>query len=174
MHSILFVPVLLLAFPSDPVDLGGLKSAPPAEWKESRPTNQMQYKVFTLPKAEGDKDDTVLTIFSFPGNVGSLEANLARWKGMIDPGEGKKIDDVAKVENFKVGSIDVTYFDATGTYLFKPNFADPSNVVKKPNYRLINVFFPASDKVYTLRMVGPAKSVAAAEKGFKEWVKNFK
>jgi hypothetical protein len=174
MHAILFVPVLLFAAVSDPVELGNLKSTPPAEWKAGRPTNTMQYRVFTVPKAEGDKDDTVLTIYTFGPSVGGLEANLKRWKGMIDPGEGKNIDDAAKIEKFKVADIDVVYFDAEGTYLFKPNLADASNVIRKPNYRLINVYFPTPDRVFTMRLVGPAKSVAAAEKGFKEWVKSFK
>lgn len=175
MHSLLLIPVLLFTYITDPVELGSLKATPPADWKETRATNAMQYKVFQIPKADGDKDESVLTIFSFGGGgVGGLEANVQRWKGMIDPGPGKNINDVSKLETFKVAGIDVTYFDATGTYLFKPNFNDPSNVVRKPNYRLINIYFPTADKVYTLRLVGPAKSVGAAEKGFKEWVKSFK
>lgn len=163
----------LLCFAADAVELGTLKSAPPANWKEGRP-GPMQYKTFTLPKAEGDTDPTTLTLYQFPGGVGGLESNLVRWKGMIDPGAGKKIDDVAKITNFEISKIKVTMFDATGTYLFKPVMTDPTNVVRKTNYRLINIYFPIEDTAYTMRLVGPAKSVAAAEKGFSEWLKNFK
>ncbi len=175
MFAIFMAPLLALmtGYPADAVELGSLKSTPPADWKEGR-AGQMQLKTYALPKAEGDTDPTTLTIYQFAGGVGGLDANLSRWKGMIDPGAGKKIDDVAKIENFEVSKIKVTSFDATGTYLFKPNMSDPSNVVRKENYRLINVYFPTEDKVYTMRLVGPAKSVAAAEKGFKEWLKNFK
>lgn len=164
---------LMTAFAADAVELGTLKSEPPADWKEGR-AGQMQLKNYTLPKAEGDTDPTTLTIFQFPGGVGGLDANLARWKGMIDPGKDKKIEDVSKLDSFEVSKIKVTVFDATGTYLFKPNFSDPTNVVRKENYRLINVYFPTDDKVYTMRLVGPAKSVAAVDKGFKDWLKNFK
>jgi len=171
MISILISTMFFIA--ADAVELGSLKSTPPSDWKEGR-AGQMQLKSYTLPKAEGDTDATTLTIYQFPGGVGGLDANLTRWKGMIDPGAGKKIDDVAKIENMEISKIKVTSFDATGTYLFRPNMSDPSNVVRKENYRLINVYFPTEDKVYTMRLVGPAKSVAAAEKGFKEWLKNFK
>ena len=171
MYLVLFS-ILTLA-PGDAVELGSLKSTAPSDWKEGR-AGQMQLKNFTLPQAEGDKDPTTLTIYQFPGGVGGLDANLTRWKGMIDPGKDKKIDDVAKISSMEVSKIKVTMFDATGTYLFKPNMSDPSNVVRKENYRLINVYFPTDDKVYTMRLVGPAKSVAAAEKGFTEWLKNFK
>ncbi|HMP16699.1 MAG TPA: hypothetical protein PKD72_06740, partial [Gemmatales bacterium] len=117
---------------------------------------------------------TRLTIFQFPGGVGGLEANLKRWKGMIEPEGGKNVDEITKISDFDVSGIKVTLCDATGTFLFKPNMADPSNVVKKKGYRLINVYFPADDKVYTIRLVGPAKSVAASEKGFMDWLKNFR
>lgn len=169
---LLFVSLLVPASPADAVELGNLKSTPPADWKEGR-AGQMQLKTFTLPKAEGDTDPTTLTIFQFPGGVGGMEANLNRWKGMIDPGAGKKIDDVAKITSFEVSKTKVTVFDATGTYLFKPNFSEPT-VVRKENYRLINVYFPGEEKVFTMRLVGPARSVAAVEKGFMDWLKNFK
>ena len=165
--------VILLSYFADAVDLNGLKSTPPDDWKEGR-VGQMQLKNFTLPKAEGDTDPTTLTIYQFPGGVGGLDNNLNRWKGMIDPGKDKKIDDVAKITNLEISKIKVTMFDATGTYLFKPNMSDPNNVVRKDNYRLINVYFPTDEKVFTMRLVGPAKSVAAAEKDFTSWLKNFK
>jgi hypothetical protein len=167
----LFVATLLTF--ADPVEFGSLKSTPPEGWKEMR-AGPMQLKNFTVPKAEGDEDPTTLTIFQFPGGVGGLDANLKRWKGMIEPPEGKTTDDINKVTDFEVSKIKVTMCDATGTFLFKPNMSDPSNVVKKKNFRLINVYFPTDDKVYTIRLVGPAKSVAAAEKGLLEWLKNFK
>lgn len=171
MFTLFLAPLLCLT--ADAVELGNLKSIPPVDWKEGRLANQMQVKNFTLPKV-GDEDPPSLIIYQFAGGVGGLEANVKRWKGMIEPAKGKTVDDVTKVTEFEVSKIKVTIVDATGTYLFKPNMSDPSNVVRKENYRLINVYFPTDEKVYTLRVVGPAKSVAAAEKGFMEWLKNFK
>lgn len=165
--------LIMLTFAADAVELGTLKSTVPSDWKEGR-AGQMQLKNFTLPKAAGDEDPTSLIIFQFPGGVGGLEANLKRWQGMIDPGKDKKIEDVSKIDSMEISKIKVTIFDASGTYLYKPNFSDPTNVIRKENYRLINVYFPTDDKVYTMRLVGPAKSVAAVEKGFKDWLKNFK
>ncbi len=159
----------------DVVEIDGLKSSPPADWKEARPSNTMQLKVFNLPKAEGDKEDTVVTIFFFgQGSGGGLEQNLERWKKQIEPAPGKKVEDVVKIDKFDVGKVKTTYFDATGTYLFRPMPVNPDNIVRKENFRLINVFFASPNGPYFIRLVGPEKSVAAQEKGFKEWVKNFK
>lgn len=174
MLTSMIASLVLLSIPADAVELGNLKASPPADWKEGRAVGTMQYKVFTLPKAEGEADPTNLTIFQFGTSVGGLDANLDRWKKQIEPGKGKTIDDIAKIENFEVSKVKVTYFDATGTYLV-PNFSNPNaEKVRKENYRLINVYFPTEEKIYTMRLVGPAKSVAAVEKGFKDWLKNFK
>jgi hypothetical protein len=176
MLAVLIAPLLLSAFPFDAVELDGLKSTPPETWKERRPPNEFQLKVFALPKAEGDKEETVVTIFHFSRGGGSVEDNVKRWKGQIEPAEGKKIDDVAKVETFEAagGKVKVTYFDASGTYLFRPMPANPENMVKKPGYRLVNAYFASPNGPYFIRLVGPEKSVTAQEKGFKDWVKNFK
>ena len=75
MFSIFMAPLLALmtGYPVDAVELGSLKSTPPADWKEGR-AGQMQLKTYTLPKAEGDTDPTTLTIYQFPGGVGGRDA----------------------------------------------------------------------------------------------------
>jgi hypothetical protein len=172
MLSLIFTPLLCLAT-ADVVELGKLKSATPADWKENRVTNSMQIKNFTLPKAEGE-DPATLIVYQFGTGVGGLDANIKRWKGMIEPPQGKTVEDITKVTELEVSKIKVTLVDATGTYLQR-NMADPSSKpARKENYRLINVYFPTEDAVFTLRLLGPAKSVNAAEKPFMEWLKNFK
>src|SRR3989442_361268 len=81
------------------VELDGLRSRAPAAWKEERSTSNMRHAQFRAPKADGDKDDAEFVIFYFgPGGGGSNEENIKRWKGQFVPPDGKKIDDVTKVE----------------------------------------------------------------------------
>ncbi|MDW8266523.1 MAG: hypothetical protein RMJ52_14455 [Gemmataceae bacterium] len=155
------------------VDFDGQKSVAPAEWKEEPPSNQMRYMQFRLPRVEGDSADAELVIFR--GLGGSAKANIERWKGQFQPPEGKKIDDVAKVSEFKVGDVPVTYLDISGTYLDKfPPFAPNAKTVPKPNYRMLAVHFDGPKNVYHIKLVGPAKTVAKYQQGFEEWVKAFK
>ena len=77
------------------VDLDGLKSTTPGDWKEEAAANKMRYMQFRLPKKGDDKEDAELVIFK--GLGGGSKANIDRWKGMFIPPEGKTIDDVAKV-----------------------------------------------------------------------------
>src|SRR5262245_10287093 len=91
------------------VELDGLRSTAPADWKEEEPSNRMRYGQFRLPKKGEDKYDAELVIFK--GLGGSAKANIARWKGLFTPPEGKTIDDVSKVEEIKIGGHEATAVD---------------------------------------------------------------
>src|SRR5262249_10088192 len=120
------------------VMIDGLQSKAPAEWKEETPTNKLRYKQFRLPAAKGDKEYAEAIIFR--GSTGSADANIKRWKDMFIPPEGKKIDDVAKVTEMKIGGLDAYYLDVAGTYKFKERPFDPqSKEVRRPNTRMVAV-----------------------------------
>lgn len=165
-----------LAQDGAPVDLGGLTSKAPAAWKETQPASSMQYKVFTLPKANGDDRDAQLTIYYFgAGGAGGVQANLTRWKGMFQPPAGKTIDDVAKVDEMTVSAAKVTYLDVSGTYLHRTQPNNPSSPTEqRTGHRMLAVAFESPKGPYYLRLVGPEKTVAQHKQGFDAWLKNFK
>lgn len=155
------------------VDLDGLKSTTPGDWKEEAPANQMRFMQFRLPKKGDDKADGELIIFK--GLGGGSKANVERWKKQFVPPEGKKIEDVAKVKEIKIGDRPAIYLDIQGTYLFNPAPFNPrSKPEEKPNYRMLAIYLDGADNPYQIKLTGPAKTVEAYKKGFDEWVKNFK
>jgi hypothetical protein len=155
------------------VDLGGLKSTTPGDWKEDEPANRMRYMQFRLLKKGDDKEDAELIIFK--GLGGGSKANIERWKGQFEPPEGKKIEEVAEVKEIKIGDRPATYLDVQGTYKFKAQPFNPrSKEEKKPNYRMLAIYFDGSDNPYQIKLTGPAKTVEVYKKGFDEFVKNFK
>jgi hypothetical protein len=158
------------------VEIDGLKSAVPADWKHEEVSSQFRVYHFRIPHAADDKTDAELIIFFFgPGGGGPADANVKRWKGMFIPPEGKKIDDVAKVETFKVGDVKVTYLDVEGTYKFKERPFDPSAKEElRTDYRLLGVVFESPKGPYFFRLVGPAKTVTQHKKAFEDWVGGFK
>jgi hypothetical protein len=158
------------------VELGSLKSKVPEGWKPAETKNALQIYRFTLPHAKDDKSEAELVIFHFnEGSGGSVEDNVKRWKGMILPPEGKKIDDVSKLDKFKVGVAAIAVIDVEGTYLARERPFDPSSKTeKKPDYRLLGIVFEIPKDAYYMRMTGPAKTVAEHKKAFDEWLKNFK
>jgi hypothetical protein len=158
------------------VALDGLESRAPADWQEEPPTNRTRIKQFRLSPIGDDKDNAEVVIFYFgEGQGGSAADNINRWKGFFVPPEGKKIDDVAKVQKLKVGDVAVTYLDIYGTYSFKfPPFSPSAKTTLRPNYRMLGVVFESKKGPYFIRMVGPADTVAQYKKGFDEWLKGFK
>lgn len=165
---------MLFATLATDVEIDGLKSKAPEGWKEEKPANTMQFKVFSLPKAAGDEDKTSLVIFYFPNGVGGEEANMTRWKGMFIPPEGKKLEDIAKISKMEVGKNSVSILDISGTYKQSTPGNPNAPTVEKKDHRMFGVFWSTKNGDYTMRLVGPTKSVTAAEKGFMEWLKNFK
>lgn len=158
------------------VSLGNLKSKAPAGWKEVEPEGMFRTNQFKVPKADGDKADADIIVFFFgKGGGGSAEENVKRWKDMFAPPEGKEIDDVAKVEKFKVADAEVTCVNVQGTYKFKARPRDPNSKIElRPDHRMIAVFFGSDEGPFFIRFVGGAKTVAEHKKGFDEWLKGFK
>ena len=158
------------------VTLDGLKSDAPAGWKMQEPANKFRAYQFVLPKATGDKEDGELVIFYFgAGGGGSPGDNLKRWKGMFEPPQGKTIDDVSKVDKFKVGNVEVTYLDVQGIYLAKfPPFDPNAKITRKADYRRLGVVFASENGPYFITLTGPAKTVAEQKKSFDGWLKAFK
>jgi hypothetical protein len=160
------------------VEWAGMKSATPADWKEEPPTSKLRSQQFRLPRAEGDAEDGELALFRSPGG-GTIQQNLERQEKKFEVPAGKKPQDVIKVEKVKVGPHDAVYQDIQGTYLKKfPPFDPNAKVTKADNYRQLYVLFEAKEGdgtvLYSMYLIGPAKTVEKHKKGFDEWVKAFK
>ncbi len=155
------------------VSLDGMKSTTPGTWVEETPNNKMRFAQFKLPRAKGDDRDGEIVIFK--GLGGGAQANVQRWKAQFIPPDGKKIDDVAKVEKVKIGSVEGVELDIHGTYKYK---AQPFNPNAKeellPHYRMVAIYFDGPRDIYQIRMTGPSKTIEQYKKGFDEWIKSFK
>jgi hypothetical protein len=151
------------------VTLGTLKSAAPAAWKQQTPANKLRAYQFAV----GDAD---LAIFFFGENGGGTPSdNIKRWKSQFVAPEGKTIDDVSKVEKFKVGPAELTCLDIHGTFLSKnPPFDPNAKVVRKDNYRRFGVYFACPGGPYFITLTGPAATLEQNRRGFEDWLKNFK
>jgi hypothetical protein len=155
------------------IEIDNLKNTAPATWKEEAPTNKMRYMQFKLPKVGDDKFDAELVLFK--GLGGSADANIARWKAQFTAPEGKKIDDVAKVEKVKVAGSEGLYLDVSGTAAINPAPFDPKSKPElRENYRMLAIHFEGPKDIYHIKLTGPAKTVESYKKGFDEWFNGLK
>src|SRR5262249_41145844 len=159
------------------VEVAGLKSTTPADWKAEPPSTKSvvpRLHTFKLAKAAGDPEDAELAIFLTPGG-GTIQQNLDRHIAKFEPPAGKKAEDIRKQDKLKVGGLDAAYLDIQGTYLKKfPPFDPNAKVTKVENYRELYVVFETKDGLASFVLLGPAKTVEQHKKAFDEWVKNFK
>ena len=152
------------------VEWGGMKSTTPAGWKEETPSNKMRLAQFKLAKEKGDPEDAELALFASPGG-GTVEANLERQVKKFELAKDAK----PVVSKIKLGKEEAMYQDITGTLLKKfPPFDPNAKITKVENYRQIYVIFEGKDAVYSLTLLGPAKTIEKHKKEFDEWLKNFK
>jgi hypothetical protein len=159
------------------VELAGLKSTTPADWKAEPPSTKSvvpRLYTFKLARAAGDPDDAELAIFLTPGG-GSIEQNVDRHIAKFEAPAGKKAEDIRKQSKVKVGPLDAAYLDIQGTFLKKfPPFDPNAKITRAEDYRELYVVFETKDGLASFVLLGPAKTVEKHKKAFDEWVKNFK
>jgi hypothetical protein len=173
MSMSMLVTTLVLAAAGTPVTMDGLTSTAPESWKEVPTTSQMRFKQFTIPRATGDQFDGELVIFYFgPGQGGDPDANITRWKGMFTPPEGKKIEDVSKIDTVAIGAVKATLLDVHGTYKPSQMMGPPQE--PRPNHRMIGVVFASPQGPYFMRFVGPERTIERHKAEFDKWLRGFK
>jgi hypothetical protein len=158
----------------DVIELGGLTSKIPATWKMQKPSNNLRKYQVLVPRVEGDKEDAELAVFSF--GASGKEENVKRWKAQFIAPDGKTLDDVTKMEDYKVGKVaDVFCLDISGTFKYKnPPQSPTAKEERKENFRRFNVMFDTDKGLFFITLTGPAKTMEKNKAAFDGWLKAFK
>jgi hypothetical protein len=159
LFSLLTVCSIVLAADS----AAGLRWTPPSGWK-TEAARPMRAATYSLTPAPGDRGvaECVVNYFG-PGQGGSVEANIDRWKAQVLGPDGKPAP--AKVEKRIVRGFPVVAIDSAGAYtgLGGPMAASPKPV---PGYRLLGAIVEGPKGTVFFKLTGPAKTVAEHEKNF--------
>ena len=137
----------------------------PATWEQQPPSNRLRLGQFAIPAVEGDKDKGELVVSFFRGDGGGIDPNLKRWNDQFES-EGRKItltSGMAPQGKYYLSDVSGTYLKSEGGGPFAPGKKTPT-----PGYRSLSVILQVPDEGnYFLRLTGPAKTIAAAEKEFR-------
>jgi hypothetical protein len=158
--------LLVLAGADDaakPIKAGELAIKIPGSWKVEKPTNAMRKAQLKVEPAPGDTDQAELLVFQFPNRAGTVEANVDRWEKMFVDADGKQPK--SKSEKKKGANVDATRVEVAGRYVasVSPGAAEKFD---KPDFRLLGAIVETDDFAYFFRMIGPEKTVKAAQPGF--------
>ncbi len=152
------------------VDLGSITLRVPGSWQRQHVSTPFRRAQYALPKAPGDTAPASFIVFFFgPGQGGSAEANIQRWIGMVRQPNGKDSHAVAHRGQIQRPGLRISTLDVSGTYMESPN-PFTSQVIPRPHSRMlaavVEVTKPHSAGSYFFRLVGPARTLAAAKPGW--------
>jgi len=146
----------------------------PKGWVPKAPSSSMRVADFVLPKADGDTEDATLTVYSFPGGGGGVQANLDRWIAQMSQPDGKPSKDVAKTSTMtSTAGVKMTLVDVPGTYIAEvtPGSNERFN---KPGFRLRAAVVETSAGPYYIKLTGPAKTVSKWDESYTAFLKSMR
>jgi hypothetical protein len=152
---------------------GTLSYTAPAAWHTRPPASSMRVAEFVVPKAQGDTEDAELVIYFFGLSVGTTDANIDRWVGQVQQPDGSPSAAKARREMRTINGLKVSMVDVSGTYTaeMRPGATEHYN---KPNFRVCAAVVDTPRGAYYIKMVGPAKTVAAAQTDYAKFLDSLR
>jgi hypothetical protein len=149
-----------------PTAAAGLTWTLPAGWTVDAPRS-MRVATYAIPAAPGDAEGAECAVFHFgAGQGGGVDANLERWIGQFQPATK------SKRSGKKVNGVQVSLADVSGTYTAHGgSTTQPQG--DKPGWRLLGAIAESPQGAVFFKLAGPAKTVAAASKGFDAMVESL-
>jgi hypothetical protein len=131
----------------------------------------MRAATYTVPPAGGDTAGAECVVYFFgPGQGGSVQANLDRWKGQVLGPDGKPAD--AKVAKRTIHGLAVTTIDTAGDYSGMGGPMTASKSVQS-DYRLLGAIVEGPTGNVFIKFTGPAKTIAASQAAFEQLLNSF-
>jgi hypothetical protein len=152
---------------------GELRYKVPEGWTVEKPTSEMRFAQYKLPKAAGDGEDALLIVYYFgKGQGGTPEANIERWINQVKQPDGSASTDKAKIEKQTVNGLPVTTLDLLGNYSGGMS-ADSAPQDSKSIYRLRGAIIETPRGSYFAKLTGPEKTVNHWDQSFNDYIHSF-
>lgn len=143
---------------------GELSWDAPATWPKVWNPSPMRKATYSIPKVEGDKDNGELTVTEVGGG---LDANIERWAGQFGGAEVKRAEQ-------KNGALNITTVEMHGTYRGGMPNGQAGDGPKEGFALLAAVVTDPKGTLTFFKLVGPAKTLAAAHPDFDKFVKTIR
>lgn len=159
--------------PQSPAVSGELHYKVPEGWTTEKPTSDMRFAQYKLPKAAGDGEDALLVVYYFgQGQGGPAQANIDRWLNQMKQPDGQPSKERAKLETLTVNGLQVNTVDVTGNYSGGMS-ADSAPADSKSIYRLRAAVIETPKGSYFVKLTGPEKTVAHWDQAYTDYIKSF-
>jgi len=132
--------------------------------------------VFRLPAAQTAGEDLHVRVTHFPRMKVSDEMNLRRWYGMLVQPDGRSTEEVATVERFEIGTVQIVLADIPGTVEAIGPRAGMDGPVRpaKPGRRMLAAIIKHDHGPHFVKMLGRAEDVERWRESFVACLKSVK
>ena len=160
----LFCAATLLAA-EDTFKAGSITFQKPASFK-SKPTPPGGMRAAQLEFTDAKGTAEAIFYYFGQGQGGGAQANVDRWLGSFQEPKDKLN---SKVEKKKVGSHEVTYVEAEGTYM---SGMPGGPKTPQPGSKLLGAILESPAGNVFVRMTGPIATVKAADADFRKMIES--
>lgn len=152
--------------PAEEAPHPGVEWTTPKGWSDLG-ARSMRVATYGVPKAGGDSKDTECAVYYFgQGQGGGVDENIDRWIGQLEnPGQPERA-------NFNVGEFKVHRVAVNGAYT-APSGPMMQASGNEAGSRLVGAIVEGPQGSVFFKMVGPEKTVKAAEKDFDAMLKSL-
>ena len=135
----------------------GVKMTVPESWKSKETKSNVHLMQFSIPKGDGDKEDTEVNVWYFGLNgAGGINQNFQRWIDEFDPKDHK-----LKITTGKCPAGDYILMDISGTWNRPIGTPEGGLKIVRTTGREIAVGLKGRQGEYFFRLLGPETTVAA-------------
>jgi hypothetical protein len=155
----------------NPPSSSALTYSPPGDWLVEEPASSMRRAQYRLPREAGDPEDAEMVVFFFPGQGGSVQANIDRWIGMFSRADGSEISDEAQIGRREFNGVPVVIVDVEGQYTnssMSPRGG--SSQPPRPDYRMLAAIVETPGGPWFFKLTGPKQTVEKWEESFETFL----
>jgi hypothetical protein len=135
----------------------GLDFDVPSSWPSQPPSSGMRLAQAVIPGPGGSGEFAVF--FFGSGDGGSVQANLSRWSGQMDPKTAE-----AQPETFETNGLKVTWIDVQGT--LQPSGMGLGPTTPQPNSRLLGAVVEGPGGPWFFKATGPDATLGQEKDNF--------
>lgn len=171
MHSLAIVLAgALIAWQPQAIALLDYHTTVPDGWTSRPASSRMRLAEFVLP-SPSDKGAEVIVYFFGTGQGGSVDANLARWKGQFSNPNGVPVSDAVKRDT--TGLFPLTIAEYRGTYARGIGMGSAAEAAL-PDHMLVAVVAETPRGTLFFQLFGPRQAVEARRAAYLRFVRGLK
>ncbi len=152
------------------VTLLDYRTTVPAGWTSRAPASAMRLAEYVVAPNTANEGAEVVVYFFGKGSGGSVDANLARWKGQFSTPDGSPVPET--ITRDSSGAFPITFAEYRGTYARGIGAGSPDQA--KPGQALLAGIAETPRGTLFIQLFGPAARVSAEREAFKRFVKELR